>query len=201
MHKHFEFLHMHGACGDAVEFATRFPTLRAAWLACERSDWMMWLLRHAGYSDRRKLVKIAVRSIKETPLKNGGFVHDLLKDQRSIDAIAVLQRYVDGGDVTTPELVEAKNAAYAAYAAAYANEQLAKGSEAVEPWIAIKGMKCAFWDDDNAAYCYFDVFKDVEEMYCLDSTSSHWMHCAQLDTIDEIGLPPSYFIERDHRHI
>ena len=31
-----------GACEQAIDFATEFPSLEAAWLACERGDWMLW---------------------------------------------------------------------------------------------------------------------------------------------------------------
>ena len=31
-----------GACREAVEWAGQYPTLQAAWDACERGDWMLW---------------------------------------------------------------------------------------------------------------------------------------------------------------
>lgn len=31
------------ACDDAVEWARGYDTMDAAWAACERGDWMLWL--------------------------------------------------------------------------------------------------------------------------------------------------------------
>ena len=31
------------ACADAVKWAINYPSLQAAWDACERDDWMLWL--------------------------------------------------------------------------------------------------------------------------------------------------------------
>lgn len=33
-----------GACSEAIEWAKPYDTLQAAWDACDRSDWMLWLL-------------------------------------------------------------------------------------------------------------------------------------------------------------
>jgi hypothetical protein len=32
-----------GACPEAIRWAEQYPTLPAAWEACERGDWMLWL--------------------------------------------------------------------------------------------------------------------------------------------------------------
>ena len=32
------------ACEDAIDFAAQHATYEAAWAACERGDWMVWLL-------------------------------------------------------------------------------------------------------------------------------------------------------------
>jgi hypothetical protein len=41
------------ACSDAVTWARGYPTLAAAWTACHRSDWMLWLLRATGQGGER----------------------------------------------------------------------------------------------------------------------------------------------------
>lgn len=33
-----------GACQEAIDFGAGFDSLEAAWQACDRSDWMLWLL-------------------------------------------------------------------------------------------------------------------------------------------------------------
>ena len=32
-----------GACDDAVAWAKTQPDLAAAWVTCDRGDWMLWL--------------------------------------------------------------------------------------------------------------------------------------------------------------
>ena len=46
--KHIDLLKSLNACQEAIDFAAKFPTLKAAWMACERSDWMFWLLERAA---------------------------------------------------------------------------------------------------------------------------------------------------------
>lgn len=38
------------ACNDALIWLRKndFPTLQAAWEACERADWMLWLIYHTS---------------------------------------------------------------------------------------------------------------------------------------------------------
>ena len=47
-----------GACRQGLAFAPQFPTLQAAWAACERPDWMLWYLGAVG-TDRKVLVLCA----------------------------------------------------------------------------------------------------------------------------------------------
>src|SRR5574343_1771335 len=39
-----DLLETHGACLDAREWAATQPDLATAWNACERADWMLWLV-------------------------------------------------------------------------------------------------------------------------------------------------------------
>ena len=52
-----------GACSEAVEWAAKYKTPLAAWKACKRGDWMLWMCgKCAGPPDsdsRRKLVLVA----------------------------------------------------------------------------------------------------------------------------------------------
>ena len=58
-----QILHDLGACGAAIEWAETFDTPQAAWDACDRGDWMLWLVdRVSGRVDspsRRKLVLVS----------------------------------------------------------------------------------------------------------------------------------------------
>ena len=40
-----------GACPEAVEWASSYPTIQAAWEVCERGDWMLWFLSKIGGHD------------------------------------------------------------------------------------------------------------------------------------------------------
>lgn len=42
--KHVERLQAMNACREAVEYASTFSTLQEAWVACERGDWLLWLV-------------------------------------------------------------------------------------------------------------------------------------------------------------
>ena len=53
MKKHIEYLQSLDACHGAVDFANKHKSLKTAWEACPRSDWMLWLLGHINYRDDR----------------------------------------------------------------------------------------------------------------------------------------------------
>ncbi len=42
-------------CDEAVRWALRFPTAQEAWDACERGDWMFWLLEKLLTLPNRKI--------------------------------------------------------------------------------------------------------------------------------------------------
>ena len=44
-----QYLTKLGACTEAVKWAGQYATVAEAWEACERSDWMEWLLEHTDY--------------------------------------------------------------------------------------------------------------------------------------------------------
>ena len=44
---HIEYLHSVRACYAAVEYARQYPTLAAAWDACDNVDWMLWVCDRA----------------------------------------------------------------------------------------------------------------------------------------------------------
>jgi len=43
---HIADLEKLNACSEAVAYARGFSTLQDAWNACERGDWMLWLVGH-----------------------------------------------------------------------------------------------------------------------------------------------------------
>ena len=61
-----------GACQAALDWlrAERHPTIEAAWAACPRGDWMLWLAEQAApsapWSDGRRPIVAAAASWKKT---------------------------------------------------------------------------------------------------------------------------------------
>ena len=99
------------ACEDAVSWVqTNNYELPEAWANCKRSDWMLWLLEQIDYKDDKLFRLIAVDCARQ--------VQHLMKDERSIAALDVAERYAHG-NATYEELAAAMAAAMdAAWAAA-----------------------------------------------------------------------------------
>jgi hypothetical protein len=98
----------------AIEWAKDYDTLQDAWDNCQRGDWMIWLIDKMGWSNDKDLRLMSVAFARQ--------VQHLMKDQRSINALDVAERYANG-EATVDELREARAAARAAdtaWAAAWA---------------------------------------------------------------------------------
>jgi len=102
------------ACGEALEWLEKQESPRAAWDACERPDWMIWLAARRGI-DRKIIVRIACDCAR-TVLR---FVPE--GEDRPRLAIETTERWLVG-EATIEEVRSARaDAAYAvAGAAAYA---------------------------------------------------------------------------------
>lgn len=101
------------ACRDAIKWASAFPTLQAAWDACERGDWMLWLVGRLDtsepYSDERKplarcCLEVALQAWEQMP-------------KAGRDCIELHERWCAGEALATDDLRAAGAAAYAAGAA------------------------------------------------------------------------------------
>src|SRR5208282_1713155 len=107
------------ACEEAVVWAKDYESLREAWAACERGDWMLWLCGRMvgtdGWPDRKQIVLAAcdcaelVLPIYEKKYPN---------DERVRKCIEVTRQWANG-DATIADVRSARDAsaAYAAYAA------------------------------------------------------------------------------------
>ena len=114
-----ERLNTIGACHDAVEWAGKYKTPKAAWKACQRGDWMLWLIgKTSGPPDsdsRRKLVLVAAQCA-ELALP---FARD--EETRAICESTIQTCYAyAAGEAELTDVRSAADAAYAATAAAYA---------------------------------------------------------------------------------
>ena len=110
----------YGVCdgpGEAVPWAESRPSresLKASWEACERGDWLLWLVAKAGV-DRRKVVlaacKCARLSLRYVPKG----------ETRPLTAIRTAEAWCHG----KATIKEVRTAAYAAYAASDASAHAA----------------------------------------------------------------------------
>ena len=113
MKKHTAFLNSLHACSEATAFADQHRSLKAAWEACPRPDWMLWLLSHVNHRDDKAYRLFACWCVRNTPLPGGRKVWDLLTDDRSKNAVVVAERFANG-EATEQELDAAWDAARAA---------------------------------------------------------------------------------------
>ena len=101
------------ACREAKKWAQAQPDLATAWKNCRRSDWMLWLLDAIDYEDSKNYRLIACACVRDTPLADGRKVWDLLNDERSRNAVEVVERFAVG-DATEQDRAAAQAAAWAA---------------------------------------------------------------------------------------
>lgn len=114
MKKHIEYLESLVACSKAVIEASKFKTLQEAWIACERGDWMLWLLEkqagEVGSASRRKLVFVAAQCAR--------LALPYIEDQRVLDCIEACEAY-SRGEINMEDLND--DAASAVSASAYSS--------------------------------------------------------------------------------
>ena len=117
------------ACPEAVEWARGYRSLAAAWAACERGDWMLWLAaRLSGRpgSKSRRLVVLAAADCAATALQ---YVRE--GETRPAKCVGLCQRYGRGdAGVTLAQVSAAWADAGAAWADAWAG--VAWAAEAAE---------------------------------------------------------------------
>jgi hypothetical protein len=103
-----------GACAEAVTWARTYDTPAAAWAACKRGDWMLWIAGRLagppGDETRRPLVAADCECARlSLDLVQAG-------EDRSRLGIETAEAWVRG-EATLAEVRAAAKAAYAAYAA------------------------------------------------------------------------------------
>ena len=125
-----EYLKSIDACDPACKWQEG-KDLETVWNTCERGDWMIWLLVNSENEvTDRELRLIAVKCARQ--------VQHLMKDERSINALDVAERFANG-EATQEELTAARDAADAAgdaADAAWAAAWAAAGDAADAAWAA-----------------------------------------------------------------
>ena len=106
------------ACSKGRAFALTQQTMADVWDKCPRPDWLLWILNKLNrQANDRTLRMFAIWCVRTTPLSDGRKVVDLLTDPRSLAALEVAERYVNG-NATDRELAAAGAAAWDAAGAA-----------------------------------------------------------------------------------
>jgi hypothetical protein len=90
------------ACEVACEWAETYADIQAAWDACERSDWMLWLL--AKTADRKLVVSMACLCARTA------LVHVPDGESRPLKAIITAEAWTRG-EATIEEVRAARDAA------------------------------------------------------------------------------------------
>ena len=136
------------ACDDAVAWAESFASLDAAWSACERGDWMLWLLGRvsgAPESDARKALVLCACACARTALP---YVRES-ETRPASTCIETAERWARG-QATIGELREARRDAYAAAYAATAADAAAYAAYAAAAYAASASYAAADADADAA---------------------------------------------------
>ena len=130
------------ACKEAVEYAQKFTSLQKAWDVCGRGDWMLWLIgmKVKTVKQRKRLV-LASCECARLSLK-------YISEKRPLKAIQTAEKWARGeGGVTLKDVL---SAAYAAYAAAAADDAAAYAAYAA--YAAADAADAAADAADAAAY-------------------------------------------------
>jgi len=139
-----EILIAKGACNEAVDWSRQFGSdAERAWLECVRSDWMFWIMGHAGIDSRhvvRAAAEIALSVIHLTRTEDRGVCQATIAAALSwcdgIGSAADAARAAADADA-------AHAAAYAAYAARAAADAAAHADAAAivrrcVPWSVLR---------------------------------------------------------------
>ena len=160
-----------GACRKAIDWAKAYPTLAEAWTACERADWMLWLLGRTcgarGSEAHRALVLTACACARTVlHLVRAG-------EDRPRIAIETTEQWARGENGVTLADVRAY-AAYAAYAAAYAAYASADAADASASASAYAAADSAY-----AAYASADAADAADAAYA-EARTTHLRTLADL---------------------
>ncbi len=97
--KVIEILEALNACNEAMDWVREVKpkTLWEVIEKCKRSDWQEWLLYEIVPDVDENLLRMyGVRCVRETPLKDGRKVFDVLTDECSINALDVAECFANG---------------------------------------------------------------------------------------------------------
>ena len=130
--KPYNWCKKYHACYDATEWVRQFNTWAEAWDACQRPDWMLWLMGEKDIGDAKTLRLFACRCVRD--------VWPLLTDERSRNAVEVAERFANG-EASREELWTARDAALDA--AEKTVEDAAENVAENAAWVALNVARAA----------------------------------------------------------
>jgi hypothetical protein len=146
-----EILTKLGACDGAVKWAAKYKTPLAAWRACGRGDWLLWMLgKTAGPpdSESRKTLVLVAAECAALALPR---IQD--EETRGICEATIQTCYAYAhGKATLEDIRDAAAAAYAAYAAYAAAYAAAAAYDAAADAAAYAAYAAAYAAAAAAAY-------------------------------------------------
>ena len=134
-----------GACSNAKDFARGFKTPQEAWDACDRVDWLLWLLYHTGPTNTRRAVE-AVIEFSEWVLPNAGPLEGVVR-------VALTAARVCAADPSPANCEAAESAARsAAESARWAAESARWAAESAARWAAESAAESAARSAESARW-------------------------------------------------
>jgi hypothetical protein len=142
------------ACNSATEWANDYKTIEEIVANCHRGDWLLWLA---------KKVDMELKPLTLAKVRCTQTVIHLMKDERSLNALKVAEKFALTDEVTLDDLKNA--AAYAADAvAAYAAYTADAAADAVAAYAAD-----AYAADAVAAYAAYAAAAYAADAYAADA--------------------------------
>lgn len=137
--KMIEFLSEHNACDEGLGWASEnCRSIRECWDKA-KPDWLIWLATMPGVLTKRELHEFALWSANQ--------VRHLLKDHRSIIALDIKRKWLDG-EASDEKLTEARSAAMDAAMDAADAEWVAADEASAAAWYAARAAQ-AEWLRQN----------------------------------------------------
>lgn len=180
MKQHVKYLKSINACSAAVVFAKKYNTMQEVWNACNRLDWLFWLLTKQALgigSDSRKAITFAAAQCARTALK-------YTKDPKVLARILTIEGYTRGENTIGQIMLTRDAAVYATAdaaadavdAAAYA----AANAAAAAATAADAAVYAAVYAADAAAYAAADAAADAAVYAASSARLACLLECVEI---------------------
>ena len=162
------------ACTEALLWAREQSTMEAAWAACDRGDWMLWLAgKWCGDETQRKRLVLAACECARLALP---YVKD--GETHSLKAIETAEQWARGADGVS--LADVRRAADAGYAAADAAAADAYAADAAAAYAAAYAAA----DAADAADAYAANAANAANAAAADAYAANAANAAAADAAD-----------------